>query len=57
MITYSIEILYHFNCSECKKWWSIGDFDIRSAIACPFCGHAPGEFSQMKDPAVNDVID
>lgn len=41
MIQYSIEELYHFQCSVCKKWWTIGDFEIIGAtvISCPFCNH------------------
>ena len=41
MITYSIEKLFHFKCTCCKKWWSIGDFQLapRTTLRCPFCGH------------------
>lgn len=40
MIKYSIEILYHFNCTLCKKWWSIGDFNLKKNehLTCPYCG-------------------
>lgn len=35
----SKETLTHFNCSSCKKWWSIGDFPkTKKTIFCPWCG-------------------
>lgn len=38
---FSIEILYHFNCLSCKKWWSIADYKkqlyIYIYITCPHC--------------------
>lgn len=43
MIQYSIEILYHFKCSFCKQWWTIGDYNKQHTgedwIYCPNCGH------------------
>mgnify|MGYP003151288992 FL=1 len=48
---FSKEILYHFNCGECNKWWSIADYHLFSKdvpknnevvpnnIICPYCGH------------------
>ena len=39
---FSIEKLYHFNCGKCKRWWSIGDFDINTkTLICPYvdCKH------------------
>lgn len=36
--TYLIEILYHFKCYRCTKWWSIGDYKIQEYITCPHCG-------------------
>ena len=39
----STEILTHFQCSECNRWWSIGDCDQdRKEWFCPWCG-----FKQM----------
>ena len=39
MIEYTIEKLYHFNCTKCSKWWSVGDYDITTFVVnCPFCG-------------------
>ena len=46
----SKEILYHFNCGNCNKWWSIADYHLLSLnntenlkynkkITCPQCGH------------------
>lgn len=34
----SIEKLYHFNCSQCAKWWSIGDWSVQKELTCPHCG-------------------
>jgi ssDNA-binding Zn-finger/Zn-ribbon topoisomerase 1 len=35
----STEILTHFNCPKCKKWWAIGDFPKdRKKVYCPWCG-------------------
>ena len=48
---YSKEVLYHFNCGKCNKWWSIADYHlfynnvpnnkemIPNLIICPYCGH------------------
>jgi len=41
MIRYSKETLYHFQCGECKGWWSVADFHIlpykTETMACPHC--------------------
>lgn len=34
---YSIEILYHFRCCVCDKWWTIGDWTPVDALSCPHC--------------------
>lgn len=36
----SIEVLYHFHCQYCQKWWSFADIPVvRGAeITCPHCG-------------------
>tara|TARA_Y100001963_G_C6633842_1_gene377596 strand:- start:60 stop:254 length:195 start_codon:yes stop_codon:yes gene_type:complete len=47
---FSKEIIYHFNCGKCNKWWSIADYHLLSLdnlknlhykepITCPHCGH------------------
>jgi len=48
---FSQEVLYHFNCGNCKKWWSVADYHLFSnnvpkseqmvpkLIICPHCGH------------------
>ena len=36
--TKSIERLAHFRCSECSKWWSVGDAPQRDEWYCPWCG-------------------
>ena len=40
----SKEILYHFNCGKCNKWWSVSDYHLLSLdntkkITCPHCEH------------------
>lgn len=34
------EILIHFMCEYCNKWWSIGDapIDTKKKWYCPWCG-------------------
>ena len=35
----SIELLHHFNCAYCKKWWSVGDApENKEEWYCPWCG-------------------
>lgn len=36
----SVEHLYHFNCGDCKQWWSIGDYKPNKdlILTCPHCG-------------------
>ncbi len=35
----SVELLRHFQCGHCEKWWSIGDAPPDRAIwYCPWCG-------------------
>lgn len=43
MIYYSLEKLYHFLCSKCNKWWSIGDW-LGNPLTCPHCGYHSDEF-------------
>jgi DNA-directed RNA polymerase subunit RPC12/RpoP len=47
---FSVEQLFHFNCGECKKWWSIGDFHLlkQDEISCPHCGYKT-DFKQIED--------
>ena len=37
---YTIEKIYHFNCSECKNWWSYAsDKELHTqTMTCPHCG-------------------
>lgn len=37
-VIFSIEILIHFRCPTCQKWWSIGDPSPQPTIHCPHCG-------------------
>ena len=35
----SLELLSHFWCKQCKKWWSIGDAPLtKRDWFCPWCG-------------------
>ena len=36
----SLELLYHFNCDRCSKWWTVADITpLAGAIVwCPHCG-------------------
>lgn len=35
----SIELLHHFQCIFCNKWWSVGDApDDKDKWFCPWCG-------------------
>ena len=39
--TYSIEVLWHFNCWKCCRWFSISEFhhEIKlDTVTCPWCG-------------------
>jgi DNA-directed RNA polymerase subunit RPC12/RpoP len=41
---FSKEILYHFNCGKCNKWWSVSDYHLLSlesnkTVTCPHCEH------------------
>lgn len=40
----SKEVLYHYQCGSCNRWWSIGDVLLERAF-CPNCGvlHEVGE--------------
>ena len=42
---YTIEMIFHFTCSQCKNWWSIADthhkdknFYAEGRAYCPHCG-------------------
>tara|TARA_R110002020_G_scaffold249529_4_gene463463 strand:- start:3568 stop:3735 length:168 start_codon:yes stop_codon:yes gene_type:complete len=48
---FSKEILYHFNCGKCEKWWTIADHHFLSKdnlIICPHCGHKE-EIKEIKN--------
>lgn len=37
--TSSLELLVHFNCGACGKWWSVGDAPPDKTLwYCPWCG-------------------
>ena len=39
---YTTELLYHFNCGKCKKWWSYATTQEKDmedeSMHCPHCG-------------------
>lgn len=44
----STEILSHFQCKACDKWWSVGDAPAdKKTWFCPWCG-----LGQMEDDVV-----
>ena len=49
---YSSELIYHFNCSECKNWWSYAitysdEYPLTKKLHCPFCGRK--DYPSKKD--------
>ena len=40
---YSKEIIYHFTCESCERWWSIAlESDLKQkevSWTCPWCSH------------------
>jgi predicted SprT family Zn-dependent metalloprotease len=41
---FTVEVLYHFNCGECKNWWSYATTRTNKSMYgkyfhCPHCGH------------------
>ena len=61
---FSKEILYHFNCGNCNKWWSIADYHLFSnktpkteekvlnIIICPHCEHKGEVTEEIKNKAI-----
>jgi len=44
----SVEMLHHFHCENCGKWWSIGDAPKdKHDWFCPWCG-TKQDFSDSK---------
>lgn len=39
-VNVNLELLYHYQCDHCKKWWTIGDIIPKtgSLIYCCHCG-------------------
>ena len=44
--SYVYEILYHFNCGDCKNWWSYASSEFNVILDkhmhCPHCGAERG---------------
>lgn len=35
----SEEIIFHFRCGVCDRWWSVGDApQVKKEWFCPWCG-------------------
>ncbi len=34
----SKEVLTHFNCGSCGKWWSVSEAPSKKNWWCPWCG-------------------
>lgn len=48
----SVELLTHYNCGRCDKWFSIGDAPSdRTRWTCPWCG-----LEQEFDPVIPEEI-
>jgi len=41
-----IELLYHYLCSKCEKWWSIAEGSDSDFVICPHCGKR--DFSEFE---------
>jgi rRNA maturation endonuclease Nob1 len=49
----SREILYHFQCEQCQKWWSISDAPVdKKSWYCPWCGTLQ-TFEKINHPPVD----
>jgi len=57
MIEFSEEVLTHFNCDACKKWWSVGDWTKKEKMFCPHCGIVHYDFKEANplQPAPADL--
>ena len=49
--TVSVELLHHFNCGQCRRWWSVGDYKGPHRLHCPHCGH----LAEFEVPATADA--
>jgi hypothetical protein len=50
MITFSKEVLTHFLCEDCKKWWTVGDWEQENNMCCPYCGIVHYDFKEVLKP-------
>ena len=51
-IKYSLELIYHFSCGSCNKWWSIADLSSNGEIKtmfCPHCGTVHHKFEEAEE--------
>lgn len=39
MHKFAREVLIHYECAWCSRWWSISDASVTAPVLCPHCGH------------------
>ncbi|MEM9152261.1 MAG: hypothetical protein AAGB19_17640 [Cyanobacteria bacterium P01_F01_bin.3] len=53
----SLELLFHFSCDRCSKWWTIADFEWNQAkVTCPHCGKVHEMPDKPTVPAISPFL-
>jgi chromosome segregation ATPase len=62
----SLELLFHYRCDNCDRWWSIADIPPKPATICPHCGttnkvedtqyHLSGNLSTEEIQALSELL-
>ena len=61
-MTYSTEILTHFQCDDCKGWWTVADYHAAPKKTekryCPHCGNEQSDvlIAREQIAALQEVI-
>ena len=56
MIKYSFESLVHYQCSECKGYWTIADKAVVvDRMTCPHCDYRHNIFTPMEPMKAGDT--
>lgn len=61
-MTYSTEILTHFQCDDCKLWWTVADYHVVvqkiKRLYCPHCGNDKSDalIAREQITALQEVI-
>lgn len=52
----SLELLFHYKCDRCQKWWSVADIHpvIDASVSCPHCGER-SEVEGLQDGNQNEI--